>query len=338
MGALERLNVLRSGSHGAWLLLCVASFCDFSRACAPKPLCHKSCAMAMDMFLKKRHLHMDDHVIYNVGSLIIEALALLWIMVLVVSELKAQRWKLLHFLRSKCRSILARKAKRQLDQHAVEQLDWLRCRMTLRLWNVFFVIVICRLVKGQVQEALGFQRFLPEIDFTVLFVGAASLLLKFKPDLITPRSLDIWYVVVSLILNLSLIPAAYVEVKDMLVLTFLGRFLLAVLVKRTWCFVFCTLINVAQILWMARLQALKSAARDFEDCDSIRIAGGPMTVVVSFWIFIGIFLARKVLEENAMLKLDLQCRTVELGAVSSLLTACYDAVLEASTVFLEREG
>ena len=34
------------------------------------------------------------------------------------------------------------------------------------------------------------------------------------------------------------------------------------------------------------------------------------------------------MRENVLLRVDLQKRTVELGAVSSLLTACYDAVLE----------
>eukprot|EP00438_Fugacium_kawagutii_P029885 Skav200702 [mRNA] locus=scaffold2650:12244:12823:- [translate_table: standard] len=41
-----------------------------------------------------------------------------------------------------------------------------------------------------------------------------------------------------------------------------------------------------------------------------------------------IICVRRLLQENASLKVDLQERTVELGAVSSLLTACYDAVLE----------
>ena len=37
---------------------------------------------------------------------------------------------------------------------------------------------------------------------------------------------------------------------------------------------------------------------------------------------------RWLLLENAKLKHDLQGRTVELGAISSLLAVCYDAVVE----------
>ena len=45
-------------------------------------------------------------------------------------------------------------------------------------------------------------------------------------------------------------------------------------------------------------------------------------------MFVGIIAVRHLVRENVVLKVDLQKRTVELGAVSSLLTACYDAVVE----------
>ena len=45
-------------------------------------------------------------------------------------------------------------------------------------------------------------------------------------------------------------------------------------------------------------------------------------------MLVGILGIRMLLQENALLKVDLQGRTVELGAVSSLLTVCHDAVVE----------
>ena len=45
-------------------------------------------------------------------------------------------------------------------------------------------------------------------------------------------------------------------------------------------------------------------------------------------MFCGIVAVRSLLLDNMLLTLDVQKRSVELGAVSSLLTVCYDAVLE----------
>ena len=283
---------------------------------------------AMDTSSGKATPFVDADLLYQVGALIIETLALLRLVVLAASALRGRGWQVLPSLRSKYRNLVARwTAKPQLNQSTVEQLDWFRCRITLRVWNVTFAFVMFRLVYGQVVEALGFQKLLPVFDYNMLFYAAVGLLLNFRPSLITPRSLDVWYVGTSLILNLTLLPAASVEVRDVLVLTFPLRFLFAVLAKRTWCFVLCTLVNILQIFRMSRLQAAEEV---LEDGNIISLPGGVLVFAVSMMMFLGIFLARGLLEENAILKQDLQGRTVELGAVSSLLTACYDAVLEAT--------
>ena len=287
----------------------------------------------MDTSSDKATPFVDADLLYQVGALIIETLALLRLVVLAASALRARGWKVLPSLRSKYRNLVARwTAKPQLNQSTVEQLDWFRCRITRRVWNVTFVFAMFRLVGGQVMEALGFQKLLPELDFTMLFFGAAGLLLKCKPSLINPKSLDVWYVGTSLILNLTLLPAAFLEVRDILAFSFPWRFLFAVLAKRTWCFVLCTLINLLQILWMSRLQAAEGL---FEGGGVIRIPVVALVAFLSCSLFLGIFVARGLLEENAILKQDLQGRSVELGAVSSLLTACYDAVLEAPSLHFE---
>ena len=275
----------------------------------------------------------DTDSLYQAGALIIETLALLRLVVLAASALRARGWwKALPSLQSQYRSLLRLwTAKPRLDQHAIEQLDWLRCKMTCRLWDITLTLVIVRMVVAQMMEARRLQRLLPEIDFTMLFYGAVGLLLNFKPSLINPRSLDVWYVGTSLIVNLTLLPAASVEVRDILVFSFPWRFLFAVLAKRTWCFLLCTLVQMLQFLWMSTLQA---AEGEFES-GVVRITKQPLILVVFFLMFLGVFMARGLLEENALLKKKLQGRTVELGAVSSLLTACYDAVLEAPSLHFE---
>ena len=267
---------------------------------------------------------MDTDLPYKVGVLILQISTLLRLVVLAAFGLKARGWKVLPSLQATYNKLLAQwSAKHELNLHAVEHLDWLRCRTTCRVWNAIFAFGMCRMISGQIQEALGFQRVLPELDYSILFFGAVGFLLKLKPGLITPRSLDVWYVGTSLILNVTLVPAAFVEVRDVLVLSFAWRFLFAVLAKRAWCAILCTLIHVLQIIWMARLQA---AEGEFESGDINRLF---QVAALSTLMLLGIFLARGLLEENAILKQDLKGRTVELGAVSSLLTACYDAVLEA---------
>ena len=279
----------------------------------------------------ERFSRADADDLYQVGALMIELFALLRVAILVACSVRGEGWKGIASLCSKYSSLVAEwTAKRQLNQHAVEQLDQLRCKMTHRVWHVMFLFVIVRLVLGQFSEAWGSQRPFPEFDYNMLFYGAVGLLLKFKPGLINPTSLDAWYVGTSLILNLTLLPAALVEVNIVLLLTFPWRFLYAVLAKRTWCCVLCTLINVLQILWMSRVQMGEEYTWGSNAVEN------SLTLTVSCFMFFGIFLARGLLAEIAILKDNLHGRTVELGAVSSLLTACYDAVLEAQTIVFQQ--
>lgn len=55
-------------------------------------------------------------------------------------------------------------------------------------------------------------------------------------------------------------------------------------------------------------------------------------------MFIAVFVARRMLQDNAKLILDLKGRTVELGAVSSLLSVCYDAVVASSAKVLTQHN
>lgn len=116
---------------------------------------------------------------------------------------------------------------------------------------------------------------------------------------------------------ISVAQGVELDVRDVIALAFPGRFILAVLARRTPCVVLCLLSHLVEALAIIAAGSPCSAAVSVQ------------TVASSFLIMLaGIMGVRHLLHNNAFLKADLQERTVELRAVSSLLTPCYDAVVE----------
>lgn len=170
----------------------------------------------------------------------------------------------------------------------------------------------------QVLAALRLPRLFPEFDVSFFFLAVVGLTLNCKPSLITPKSLDAWHVVTHVIWNASILVAREIDVRDVILFTFATRFMFLVLAKRTWCFLLCALVTCSNMGFMALRQGEARLADGQDSLFVILYALLPGLVAIVF--------ARKLLEENATLKLDLKSRQVELGAVSSLLTVCYDAV------------
>ncbi|CAK9090462.1 unnamed protein product [Durusdinium trenchii] len=258
---------------------------------------------------------MGQEIIFHVGALVIEAATVLRCSFLLLGYLRSREKMLISLnLQCACRKICSAWWRNacEMDQPC-EELDLLRCRMTCRMWKVLYAVAMMRFISGQILAALGWRRLLPEFDFSFLFLALVGFLLSCKPDLVTPKSLDAWYVVTSLIWNVTLLPATHFDVRDVISFSIAVRIVFAVLTKRTWCFIFCTVLAFAQFARMASLQQSSSM----------------FSVGYGFaFTFAGVAAARRLLEENATLKLDLQGRQVELGAVKSLLTVCYDAVVE----------
>lgn len=192
--------------------------------------------------------------------------------------------------------------------------------MTCRSWQVLFIIGLCRCISGQILAALGSRKVLPEFDCSFLSLALVGFILYCKPDLVTPKSLDAWHIVTNLIWNGSLLFARHLDAKDVLLFTFAVRFMFLVLAKHTWCFLLCTLVTMANITGVT-----------FRAWSSEEGSNGPSMFMTCYGVIpliAGVLSVRRLLEENAMLKWNLEGRTVELGAVSSLLTVCYDAVVE----------
>lgn len=160
-----------------------------------------------------------------------------------------------------------------------------------------------------------------EFDLNILVATTCSLFVVSFPGLLNPRSQDIVYVVVMFFLDASyLIPPVEVDVRDVIAFSFPGRFIYGALARRTSATAFCMLLHLLQALQIARLQGLQE--------DSAGTDHSHQTLFTLFWMFLGILTVRQLIHENALLKVNLQKRSVELGAVSSLLTPCYDAVVE----------
>eukprot|EP00438_Fugacium_kawagutii_P012154 Skav200040 [mRNA] locus=scaffold337:229125:230747:+ [translate_table: standard] len=213
--------------------------------------------------------------------------------------------------------------KEPLDGRTEKQLDQTRCGWTRLMWRMVATMAMIRLIVRQVRlwedmEVSGVW------DWSILISATFGLLFTSFPTLINPRCQDLWYVVIMLTLDASCVIQAQIgsialDVRDVMTFFFPGRFVYAVLAKRTCCVMFSITLHLLQAIYMVKSQG-----------DVAGSAYSTQLPIVALFVTMlaSIICVRRLLSENASLKVDLQERTVELGAVSSLLTACYDAVLE----------
>eukprot|EP00435_Cladocopium_sp_Y103_P052986 s1106_g16.t2 len=265
------------------------------------------------------------------GTFLLVAGALLRLIFLLFSFFGSKKWSTHLTLAScsKCHLQIQNWWKRQTNNNKGtgrngcsrndQELDVMRCNWTRRFWSVVFVIAVYRLVHKQIVLALDQDGISADFDLTILLVGIFGIVLSSFPCLINPKSQDFWYVLTMFILDVTyFIPPVEVDVRDVITFSFPGRFVYAVLAKRIGCVAICILFHMLQAIQMARLQT--------------DLAGTTYSlqalVFMFFLMFLGMVIVRRLMRENVLLRVDLQKRTVELGAVSSLLTACYDAVLE----------
>jgi len=209
----------------------------------------------------------------------------------------------------------------QVDPRLTKDLDLLRCRMTCRVWHVASFLSMGRVLLQQQRLAfglLGTSRLLGEFDFLTILGMAMGLVLLWRPSVIRPQTLDAWYVATSLISIVALIPVVHTDARDVLNLTFGFRIFFAVLTKRNWCWMICTAAASTQVLWIAKQQGISMMSGFL----------GPV-LFVSFGVpYLCILAGRWLVYDNIMLRAGLQQKAMELGAVSSLLLVCYDAVVQ----------
>lgn len=265
---------------------------------------------------------MEADPAFWVSACLLEAACLLWFITglrsfLDSSEGKTSRQKLA-LLRQRLRECWRSVLGRRLDKRTAEEQDWMRCRLTYRVWTAFIGFGVSRVLTQQLRILFGGERQSPEIDATAIVMATAGFLLQLMPTLLNPRSLDPWYIVTSLLLNLTFVRSE-IDAREVYILLNGLQMIVATLAKRTWCSIFCAAVTSAQILWMSQVQGIQFLEGEQQ---------GPILLIFLIPIILMCSL-RRLLHENAVLKMDLQRRTVELGAVSSLLLVCYDAVVPA---------
>ena len=81
----------------------------------------------------------------------------------------------------------------------------MRCRMTRRMWYIVTGVLMLKLIVEQVRLLTTEERNAQGFDCTATFMVAMGMLLCFKPQILNPRSLDVWYVATSLISNLTML-------------------------------------------------------------------------------------------------------------------------------------
>ncbi|CAJ1362415.1 unnamed protein product [Effrenium voratum] len=257
------------------------------------------------------------------GILVLELGLLLKLIQLAVSFLQANSWSFRPMLanwKQKCRQLwskfnrqcLAKAASNQSEQ----ELARMRCTMSRRAWWVALVLHIPRLLARQFGLPVPIRE---EFDLSILWISAMGVVIAWCPGLINSRSQDLLYMMAVLGMDAAILMTGFsqsLDVRYVITFTFPFRFVYAVLAKRAACVVLCNICHLLQAIHLA------SEAPDSQDA-------GPADLFPLFLsMFCGIVAVRSLLLDNMLLTLDVQKRSVELGAVSSLLTVCYDAVLE----------
>ena len=157
-----------------------------------------------------------------------------------------------------------------------------------------------------------------EHDLMLLLTAGLGLIFTIK-RFINPCSQDVLYVIVMLSIDASyLVKPVDVDVRELITFIATGRFMYGVLAKRIGCVIFCILVHFLQAVCISRQQ---------EDSNSSTLSS-QWLFGLFLTMFVGIIAVRMLMRENVLLRVNLEKRTVEMGAVGSLLTACYDAVVE----------
>lgn len=263
------------------------------------------------------------------GTLLIQAAALLKLICLLISFLREKSWSI-HKICASCKCYKEiqwwKMWKRQQgygdgsgSDSSEQELNVIRCNWMHRFVSAGFLISMYRLVSRQFDEdrAAGYE-------LNILVAASVTLLLTSFPSVLNPRSHDIAYVALTFLLDAShMIPPVEVDVRDVLTFGFAHRFSLAVLAQRTSVAAFGILLHLLQAILIVRLQGRQNTG-------AYSIQG---LIFMFLLMFLGILAVRRLMKENVLLKENLQKRSVELGAVSSLLTPCYDAVVEVDQNF-----
>eukprot|EP00435_Cladocopium_sp_Y103_P072619 s265_g40.t2 len=189
------------------------------------------------------------------------------------------------------------------------------CRLLQSSSQVMLVALFLRLLVVQWHLLLHTPHMMqPALDLSNLLAYALLLLLCSWPQLVTPQSLDVWYIVLQVLCILPLFSTKPADVTMVSLVTLLPRFLLALCCRHMWLAVLGGTVH-----WIISLQSVWG----FPSGDLVMAQTAELMV-----FFAGMVTMRHQMYENVRVSLSLQKRSIELGAVSSLLYGFCDAVVE----------
>lgn len=201
------------------------------------------------------------------------------------------------------------------DVRATRFFERTLCRLLQSSSQVMLVALFLRLLVVQWHLLLHTEHQMqPALDLSNLLAYAFLLLLCSWPQLVTPRSLDVWYIVLQVLCTLPLFSTKAADVTLVSLVTLLPRFLLALCCRHVWLAVLGGTLH-----WVISLQSIWT----FQSGDLVMAQSAELVV-----FFAGMVTMRHQMYENVRVSLSLQKRSIELGAVSSLLYGFCDAVVE----------
>lgn len=203
----------------------------------------------------------------------------------------------------------------------VSDVDLTRCDFTCFIWRGVCGMNFARMLVQQTLLLLDREPILPAFNLQLLLFTTLGLLISFKPGLVTPKSLDAWYVLTSLISVASILPGS-LPPNNLALVTFRADVIFAAVTKRVWAVVFCSLL---QGIYIVRVLVVNDSDQP--------VRATPDLVLPLLVRFIAVLCARKLIHDYIVLKLDLRSSTVQLETVSALLMFSYDATVQVDDAF-----
>ena len=215
---------------------------------------------------------------------------------------------------SHARKQLQKLWRRQSNPKVTETFERMQCSMLIKALQVTMAMSTVRFIFSQLHLFEGRQPPVAALDGALVLVYCMALLLTQFQQLVSRRSLDLWYMLFQAVLVL---PFFFVSAQEVVVLsnwTFVLRVMLALAAKRG---LLILLGNAVPSLLVMRLVGFQPQAQLFT---------GEITKIT--FLLLAVFSIRHLMFRLAKSTVELKSQSIELEAVSALLFSFCDAVLE----------
>lgn len=201
------------------------------------------------------------------------------------------------------------------NQKVIEKFHAAQCTMLIRALQVTMAMACLRYVFAQHFLFAGLRPPVQDLDMALVVVHVIGLFLTEFPALVTPRSLDLWYMLLQ---GLLVAPFFYVNLPPNAIAlsnwTFVLRVMFGISARRGYLAV---LVNAVVSLQVMRIVGYSFTNQFFT---------GEVTKL-TFYILL-VFAVRRLIFRDSKASVELKSRSIELEAVSALLRGFCDAVVE----------